>query len=222
MTDIVIKSTKAPNLPIPTIGYSQTYQESFSNALRLYFNTLDSFTTNLSNVEGGSSLSFPHIAASDSTDQYATANNTPTIVKWNTLDSGLGFTLNPSYSATALYSGVYKIDFSLQFANTDNTQHDIDMWIRINGVDLPGSTSKVSVPARKSAGVYSYVLAVSFVTFTINAGDDIELYWATDKAYSTVGPVDGIYMEYKPAQTVPYAHPSIPSVIGAITFVSRL
>ena len=36
-----ILKTKAPNLPIPTISYSQTYQESFSNAERLYFNTLD-------------------------------------------------------------------------------------------------------------------------------------------------------------------------------------
>lgn len=36
-----ILKTKAPNLPIPTISYSQTYQESFSNTERLYFNTLD-------------------------------------------------------------------------------------------------------------------------------------------------------------------------------------
>ena len=36
----IIKSTKAPNLPIPTVAYSQTYHESFSNALRLYFNTI--------------------------------------------------------------------------------------------------------------------------------------------------------------------------------------
>jgi len=40
MADYILK-TKAPNLPIPTIAYSQTYQESFSNAERLYFNTLD-------------------------------------------------------------------------------------------------------------------------------------------------------------------------------------
>ena len=40
MAEYILK-TKAPNLPIPTISYSQTYQESFSNAERLYFNTLD-------------------------------------------------------------------------------------------------------------------------------------------------------------------------------------
>ncbi len=220
MANIIIKGTKAPNLPIPTIAYSQTQQETFSNTLRLYFNTLDAFTINLSNTNGGSSLSFPHIGASDSTDQYATATNTPTIVKWNTLDSGSGFTL-ASNKATANYGGVYKIDYSLQYANTANAAHDVVIWLRVNGFDVAGSASKVTMPARKSAGVPSYVLAVSFVMFSVDAGDDIELYWATDLAYNPVGPVDGVYMEYAPAQTVPYPHPSIPSAIGTITFVSR-
>ena len=220
MANIIIRATKAPNLPIPTIAYSQTQQETFGNALRLYFNTLDSFNTNLSIANGGSSLSFPHIGASDTTDQYATADNTPTIVKWNTLDSGSGFTL-ASNKATANYSGVYKIDYSLQLANTANAAHDADIWLRVNGVDVPGSTSKVTMPARKSAGVPSYVLAVSFVMFTVNAGDDIELYWATDQAFVVSPATDGVYMEYKAAQTTPYAHPSIPSAIGTITFVSR-
>jgi hypothetical protein len=220
MAEVIIKATKAPNLPIPTIAYSQTQQETFANALRLYFNTLDSFTSNLNNSAGGSGLSFPHIGASDTTDQYATASNTPTIVKWNTLDSGLGFTL-ASNVATVLNGGVYKIDYSLQFANTANAAHDVDIWLRVNGADVPGSTSKVTMPARKSAGVPSYVLAVSFVMFTVDAGDDIELYWATDQAYVVSPATDGVYMEYKAAQTVPYAHPSIPSAIGTITFVSR-
>lgn len=57
MTDIIIKPTKAPNLPIPTIGYSQTQQETFSNALRLYFNTLD--TTNGQTIEAINTLSTP-------------------------------------------------------------------------------------------------------------------------------------------------------------------
>jgi hypothetical protein len=221
MTTSVVRATKAPNLPIPTVAYSQTFTESFSNALRLYFNTLDAFTTNLSTTAGGSALSFPHIAALDTTDQYATANDTPTIVKWNTLDSGLGFTLDPGFYAVAQFTGFYKIDYSLQFANTANAAHDVVVWLRVNTVDVPGSASKITLPARKSAGVPSYTLMYSTVPFEVNAGDEIALWWATDLAYNPVGPVDGVYMEYAPVQTVPYAHPSIPSAIGAITFVSR-
>ena len=221
MTDIIIKPTKAPNLPIPTISYSQTQQETFSNALRLYFNTLDAFTTNLSNVEGGSSLSFPHIAASDSTDQIAGGNDTPTVVNWNTLDSGLGWTLNAPGSATAGYSGVYTIRYSLQFVNTDNAIHSAVVWIKVNGVDLANSSTEFSIPARKSALVPSYVAGYSEATFAINAGDEIELYWATDLAGNPTTPTNGVYIFHDPAQTVPYARPAIPSAIGSITFVSR-
>jgi hypothetical protein len=215
-----IRAPKAPSLPIPPSQYSVEHFNQFSNVLRLYFNQLDSVNAGLLSANGGANLQFPHIGASDTTDQYATADNTPTIVKWNTLDSGSGFTLNANNSATATYAGVYKIDYSLQFANTINAQHDVDVWLRINGVDVPGSTSKITVPARKSAGVPSYVLAVSFVMFTLAADDYLELYWATDKANIVSPAADGVYMEYKPAQTVPFAHPSIPSAIGTITFVS--
>lgn len=222
MTNVVVKGTKAPNLPIPTIAYSQTVQESFSNALRLYFNTLDAFTVNLSNTAGGSSLSFPHIAASDSTDQIASGNDTPTIVKWNTLDSGLGWTLNAPGSAVAGYSGIYKITYSLQFVNTDNTIHNAVVWMKVNNVDVPNSSTEFSIAARKSAGVPSYIAGYSEITFTVEAGDEIELYWATNLAGNPTTPIAGVYIFHDAAQTVPYARPAIPSAIGSITFVSRL
>lgn len=219
---INITTTKAPALALTPTQFSQVHFDLLNAQLRIYFNTIDAFNATLSTRDGGSALSFPHIGASDTTDQYATADNTPTIVKWNTLDAGNGFTLNTNNSATALYAGVYKIDYSLQFANTNNAQHDIDIWLRINGVDLPGSTSKISIPARKSAILPTYTLAVSFVMFTLEANDIIELYWATDKAFVVSPATNGIYMEYKAAQTSPYNHPSIPSAIGTITFVSRV
>jgi len=219
MTTSVVRATKAPNLPIPTIAYSQTYTESFSNALRLYFNTLDAFNTNLSTIAGGSALSFPHIAASSTTDQYATANNTATLVAWNTEESILGFTLVAG-AAIAQYTGVYKITFSLQFANTANAVHDASVWLRVNNVDVARSTTNFSVPARKSAGVPSYVCGYSEAVFTVNAGDSIQLYWATDLA-AVSGGADGVYMYADPVQVTPYARPAIPSAIGSITFVSR-
>ena len=222
MTDSIVRATKAPNLPIPTVAYSQTFTESFSNALRLYFNTLDAFTTNVSTTAGGSALSFPHIAASDSTDQIATGNNIPTVINFNTLDSGLGWTLNAPGSATAGFSGVYTIRYSLQFVNTANAIHNATVWLKVNNVDLANSATSFSIPARKSVGVPSYVAGYSEATFEINSGDEIELYWATDLAGNPVGPVDGIYIFHDAAQTVPYARPAIPSAIGSITFVSRI
>ena len=186
------------------------------------FNNLTAAQSNASLFTGsGREINFPHIAASDSTDQYADADNDPTIVKWDTADELLGFTLNVDYTATATYDGVYKIDYSLQFANTENAAHDVFVWLQVNGNDVAKSASKFTLPARKSAGVPSFIVAYSSITFEVNAGDDIGLWWATDKAYNPIGPVDGVYMEYIPAQTAPpYAHPAAPSAIGSIVYVS--
>lgn len=220
MSNKKLFTPKAPALALTPTQFSQQHFDLLNNQLRIYFNQLDSTNAGLIAANGGAYLSFPHIGASDFTDQYATANDTATKVKWSVLDSGSGFTLNANNSATALYSGVYKIDFSLQYTNTDNAAHDVDVWLRVNGVDVAGSTSKITLPARKTAGIYSYMLMYSTIMFALTANDYLELYWATDKAYSTTGPVDGVYMEYQAAQTTPYARPSIPSAIGTITFVS--
>jgi hypothetical protein len=217
-----LRPPKAPNLLVAPIVYDQRYVDQLTNALRLYFNQIDNGLGFLLSGTGGSSLSLPFIAASDSTDQLATASNTPTVVTWNTLDGGNGFTLNAPGSATALVSGVYKITYSLQLTNTDNAAHDAAVWLKINNVDVPRSTTIFTVPARKSAGVFSYVCAYSEVVFSLEAGDEMELYWATNQAYDTSPATDGIYIEAIAAQASPYVRPATPSALGSITFVSRL
>jgi len=217
-----IRPSKAPNLPIAPVSYSQQYVDQLTNAFRLYFAQIDNFSQSVGGPLGGKYLQFPHIAASDSTDQYATANNTPTVIKWNTLESGDGFTLQAPGSATPLQTGVYKITYSLQFANTANAVHDAVVWLRINGTNVSNSSTSFSIPARKSAGVPSYVCGYSEVVFTIDADSVVELVWATDQAYSTTGPVNGVFIFADPAQTSPYARPAIPSALGSITFVSAI
>lgn len=214
-------NTRAPALPLAEPVYTRDFKNRYSNILRLYFAQIDSVFQSLLSTDGGQYLQNPHLAARDESDQYATGDNIPTLVLWDTLDSSSGFTLDPSGYAKANQSGVYKIDFSLQFANTANAAHDAYIWLQTNGTFVSGSSSGVTLPARKSAGVPSYVLAYSSVTFEIQKDDEIRLWWATDLAYNPVGPVDGVYMEYHPAQTSPYTRPSTPSAIGSIIFVSR-
>jgi hypothetical protein len=226
MSNVLLRPSKAPSLLIAPVDYAQLYQDQLNNALRLYFNQVDNFSSGLLDTDGGAALSNPHICASDSTDQYATANNTPTIVKFNTLDSGSGFTLNAPGSATAGVSGVYKITYSAQLANTANASHDAIFWLKIDTgsgfVDVPNSATVFTLPARKSAGVPSYVAAYSEITFSVNAGDVIELWWATDLAAVLSPAADGVFILHDNVQTTPYPRPAIPSVIGSITFVSRL
>lgn len=211
--------TKVPALPLAPVEYERQYQDTLNNILRLYFNTLDNFVGQLSIDTGTAGLPvLPHIAAQDDTDQYATATDTATKVLWNTLDSGYGFTLNVDSTATPTYTGVYKIDYSLQFFNTYNQIQDVYVWLQIDGVDVPGSASIFSVP-NSHGGVDGALVAYSSITFSVTAGQDVALYWATNRA-ATSGGATGAYMHAAPAQTSPFNMPSIPSAIGSIVFVS--
>lgn len=214
------------NLPIPPAEYSPEHVRQMIRVLELYFNQLDSLTPlQAEYFKGrGDKLLFPHIAASDSTDQIATGNDTATVVNWNTLDSGYGWTLNSPGSATADYAGIYKITYSLQFINTANAIHYVDVWLKKNNTDVVNSTTIFHVPARKSAsaGEEGYLAAYSEITFEVAVGDEIELYWATDLAGNPTTPTEGVYMLHEAAQTTPFARPAIPSAIGSITFVSDI
>jgi len=212
--------TVAPNLLLAPAEYRAQYHEQMNNALRLYFSRIDAESSTLNGPLGAAYLNSPHVAASDSTDQYATADDTPTLVQWNTLESRAGFTLNPDSSATVPISGRFKIDYSLQFVNTDNISHDVFVWLQVNGGPLANSTSRFSLPARKSTGAPSYLVAYSSVLFNAAGGDTVKLWWATEKAYNPTGPIDGVYMEHLAEQLLPYPRPANPSAIGSIVFVS--
>jgi hypothetical protein len=210
--------TKAPALPFAPVQYDRGYSDTTHNILRQYFNTLDNVTGQLLSNGGGRFLSFPHIAAQDTTDQYATATDTATKVLWDTLDSGLGFTLNPNSTATPDNTGVYKIDYRLQFLNTATQIHEAFVWLEIDGVNVPGSGSIFSVP-NSHGGVDGALVAYSSVTFAITGGEDIALYWATNLA-ATSGGGNGVYLHASPAQVSPFVMPSISSATGSIVFVS--
>lgn len=231
---MALEKFSAPALPIPTPEYNQEQFIQVFRALRLYFNQLDSLTPNQAesyradHFYGGDfsgdgyGLRFPHIAASDSTDQIAGGNNTPTVVNWNTLDSGYGWLLQPPGSAIAKYEGIYKITYSLEFVNSSNAIHFVTVWLKVNGDNLINSSTKFFVPSRKSSspGEEGHLCAYSEVTFQVSAGDEIELYWATDLAGNPTVPTDGVYMLADPAQTSPYSRPAIPSAVGSIVFLS--
>lgn len=214
---------RAPPLPLASREYDKPYFDQFVRVLNIIFSQINSTIPIQADyfIGRGTSLLNSHIAASDSTDQYATATNTATIVRWNTLDSGFGWTLQAPGTAIATYPGVYTIRYSLQLVNTDSGQHTAVCWLKKNGVDVTNSATSFSVPGRKSASIFGYVAAYSEITFDVAEDDEIALYWATDQA-ATSGGTAGIYIFHDAAQTTPYVRPAIPSAIGSITFVSTL
>lgn len=114
---------------------------------------------------------------------------------------------------TPAQPGVYNVQFSLQFTNTDNnTIHEVDVWFRKNDADIPDSNSRFSIPGKHSGLNGQLVAALNFFV-ELDAGDNLEIVWHTDS--STV------YIETIPAATTPL-RPQTPSAIATVTFVSTI
>ena len=114
---------------------------------------------------------------------------------------------------TVAQSGVYNIQFSLQFTNPDNAVQDIDIWFAKNGVTIPKSNSQFSIGARKSAGNPSHLITALNYFVDLLAGDYVEILWHTTNS--------AVYMEAIAEQTSPL-RPATPSAIVTVSFVSEL
>jgi hypothetical protein len=212
-SDYAINGVAAPALPLATEAYSRSYQDQFNNVLRLYFNRLDSILGQLTASSGIEGVRFPYGAFSSGVDQSTTAN-TATLMTLDTTDFANGVSIASSKIAVA-NAGIYNLQFSAQFQNTDNQIQDISIWLRKNGTDIPGSTGFVSIPARKSASAGEEAHEIIgwnyYVSLAVN--DYIEIYWSTTNASVTI--------QYYAASTGP-VRPATQSVVASLSFVSAL
>ena len=208
-----------PALPNGPEDYLRTYQDQYSKILRLYFNQISGNLATLSGPLGGQYLDFPYAAVQRTTDKTFTAN-TATQITFNVNDFLNGCANDGTDGIRVSQDGIYNYQFSIQFANTDTQIHTAYVWLRVNGVDIPGTGSKYDVP-NSHGGVDGYLIATCNFYVSLTAGDTVELWAAVSQAYvPTVS--NGIYMEAYAAQTSPFAMPSIPSVVATLSFVSNL
>ena len=149
-------------------------------------------------------------AFSDSTDQTS-GTTVGSIITFNTVDVADGVTLASSSRITVPANGIYNLQFSAQFKNTDNAQHDTTVWLRINGSDLANSATQYTIPARKSAGIFGYGVASLTFMLDLNAADYVEIVWVPESTTVT--------LEHLPASLSP-AYPAIPSIIASMMQVA--
>jgi len=156
--------------------------------------------------------------------QSATTNNVGKAMIFETLDLSNGITVVTDGTAltkiTFANTGIYNLQFSTQFQNTDNAQHDIYIWLRKNGTtsaaDVAGSTGLVSVPARKSAGVGNegHVIVSWNFLLDIVAGDFYQIIWATsDITHVTIQ----YYAGNPPPPVLATNYPSTASTLFTVT-----
>ena len=204
---------KAPNLPIGPKEYNQRYQDQLLNDLRRYFNTLDNALGLLlgTGSGGGKYVRFPYGAFQSGVDQTAVVN-TATAMTFNVTDYSNDVSVVSNSRITVVNSGVYNLQWSGQFENVDTQLHDASVWIRINGTDVVGSGSLVSVP-NKHGGVNGHTIAAWNYFVQLNAEDYVELWWSTDNA--------AVSLQTYAAGTSP-TRPTTASVIATLSFVSAL
>jgi hypothetical protein len=180
------------------------------NILRLYFNRLDNFTQLIGATGGGQYLSNPYGAFSSDQDQTAVAN-TATLMTLNTTDFANGVSISSS-KITVASEGIYNLQFSVQFSNTDTAFQDVYIWLRQNGVDITGSTGFVSVPSRH-AGTDGHIIIGWNYFLSMAATDYVEIYWSVPNVAVTI--------QHLAASGTP-TKPSTQSVVATMSFVSAL
>jgi hypothetical protein len=200
----------APALPNSPLDYIRTDEDQFRNILRLYFNQIDSAFGNLLDVTGGKYINFPYGAFSSGVDQTATAN-TATLMTLDTTDFANGVSISLS-KITVENAGIYNLQFSAQFQNTDTAFQDVYIWLRQNGVDIPGSTGFISIPNRH-AGTDGHSIVGWNYFLNMAENDYIEIYWSVPNAAVTI--------QHLAASGTP-TKPSTQSVVATLSFVSAL
>lgn len=199
-----------PNLPLGTDEYERRYQDQFTNVLRLYFNQLQNALGELFGPTGGKYVAFAYGAFSSNQDQTTTAN-TATLMTLNTVDFASEVSISSS-KITVANAGIYNLQFSAQFVNTDTAFQDVYIWLRQNGVDIPGSTGFVSIPNRH-AGTDGHAIVGWNYFLNMAANDYVEIYWSVPNVAVTI--------QHLAASGTP-TKPSTQSVVATLSFVSAL
>lgn len=180
------------------------------------FDTLEGINTNqtiqqqIDAIEGqisGIGASY-WLSAWDTTTQTNPVANTPRVMTWNSSDASSNGIIAGATSGSikVLNANTYNIQFSVEVKSSNASSSEITIWLRKNGTDVPATASEYDIK-----GNDHYTIGWNFV-LPLAANDYVQLMWASSDTTMT--------LLYQAAQTTPYAHPAIPSVIITVTNVT--
>ena len=193
-----IRNVVPPNLPVAPVEYQQRYQDQFANVLRLFFNLV----TNALNAPR------PHGSFYDTTTQTNPVASAVNLMKVNSTYDDAETAFSVTRDTTKIYvaeTGVYNIQFSAQIDKVGGGKATVFIWLRVNGVNLAHSASKIVI-----AGPNDEVVAAWNWILTLSAGDYFEIAWESSDT-------DVILLAQAAAGNVP----EVPSVIVTVTWVSN-
>lgn len=133
-------------------------------------------------------------------DQTAVSANVAYVVEFDTSAAfNSGITIASSSNITVAAAGVYSVNASIQFANSDSSNHTSTFWFRKNGTNIPNSASIISVPKVADGGK---TLAQVTIFESLTVSSYIQLVWSASNT--------AVSLDYTTASGV---IPEVPSVI---------
>lgn len=142
----------------------------------------------------------------DMTTQTNPVGDTVRIVAIGSTYEADGTSITGGNRITVANAGVYNLQFSIVASKSDAGTDVCDIWLRLNGADIPDSNTRATL----QGGGATTVLAWNFMT-QLNANDYIQLAWSSADTNLTLPTTTGL--------TNP-ARPDIPSVIVTIDQVA--
>ncbi|MEN6301363.1 MAG: hypothetical protein ABFD96_01485 [Armatimonadia bacterium] len=144
-----------------------------------------------------------YISAYSSVDQTGSVS-AGTACRFNatSFSSGISITNDGGGNPTRITftaAGTYMIAPSIQFKNSDSSDHDATVWFAKNGTNIANSATIITVPKAADGGA-AYFQIVFYEQVT--AGQYVEVYWLPENAAVTVD-----------ATAAGAIAPAIPSVI---------
>jgi len=199
-----------PGLGVSGIVYSQSLQNQNNGILRLFFTKLLNVIQSVTGPRGGKYLNNPYGAFQSTADQTAALANTAYAMTLNTTDYANGVSVASSSRITVTEAGIWNLQWSGQFENSDSQDHDARVWLKINGTVVVGSTGFFAIPS-KHGSVNGHSLVGWNYFLSLNSNDYVELWWETDSTQVSI-------------QTYAAAgdYPSTASLIATMSFVSNL
>lgn len=208
-----LETPSLPPLGYPPEVYERRNLNENNGALNIFARKLTSVLGSLFGPRGGKFMNTPHGAFQDSTDQTAANTTTAYAVTFNTTDFSNGVTIASNSRITVADSGIWNLQFSIQFTNTTNASQDVDVWFRVNGTNAANSNSRFGFAPRKGVGDPYHIIAAMNYFLSLNATDYVEIMWR---------PTDiGVSIEQYAASASP-TRPAVPSAIVTMSFVSNL
>jgi hypothetical protein len=175
--------------------------------------TATSFTGITRSVYGSSGSS--HSAGVYVTEAQGVASaSTALAIPYDTTDTSNQVALDPLDNTKVVFAvaGYYNVQFSIQLINATSSIDNVVLWFRKNTNDIAQTAGTVSIPSKHAGGIGAAIVSWNLVV-AVNAGDNIQLMYASESGNTVAG-------TYPPG-TAP-VHPASPSVILTATFVSAL